>query len=167
MDSRDLLLDHFERVHELFPAVVDGLDVEAAHRRPGGTGNPIAWLLWHAARVQDDHVAGLSSETQAWTTGWSERLDLPYDQAAHGYGMSAEEVDALYVGDLQLLVDYQDAVHKLTVFYLQSLEEGDLEVVVDEDWDPPVTAGARLVSVLGDALQHLGQAAYVKGLPPV
>ena len=38
--------------------------------------------------------------------------------------------------------------------------------MVDEHWDPPVTAGVRLVSVIGDALQHLGQAAYVKGLPP-
>jgi hypothetical protein len=27
-----------------------------------------------------------------------------------------------------------------------------------------VTAGVRLTSILGDCLQHLGQAAYVKGL---
>jgi hypothetical protein len=36
--------------------------------------------------------------------------------------------------------------------------------VVDTRWDPPVTAAVRLVSVLGDALQHLGQAGYVQGL---
>ena len=36
--------------------------------------------------------------------------------------------------------------------------------MVDTDWDPPVTASVRLVSVLGDVLQHLGQAAYVRGL---
>ena len=36
--------------------------------------------------------------------------------------------------------------------------------MVDTDWDPPVTAAVRLVSVLGDVLQHLGQAAYVRGL---
>ena len=36
--------------------------------------------------------------------------------------------------------------------------------MVDTNWDPPVTASVRLVSVLGDVLQHLGQAAYVRGL---
>ena len=28
---------------------------------------------------------------------------------------------------------------------------------------PPVTAGARLVSIIDDGAQHLGQAKYVKG----
>ena len=36
--------------------------------------------------------------------------------------------------------------------------------MVDDSWKPPVTASIRLVSVIGDTLQHLGQAAYVKGL---
>lgn len=40
----------------------------------------------------------------------------------------------------------------------------DLERVVDTNWDPPVTLGVRLVSVLSDDLQHVGQAAYLRGL---
>ena len=40
----------------------------------------------------------------------------------------------------------------------------ELEREVDQSYDPPVTAGVRLVSIQVDALQHLGQAAYVKGL---
>ena len=36
--------------------------------------------------------------------------------------------------------------------------------MIDTRWDPPVTVSVRLVSVIGDALQHLGQAAYVCGL---
>jgi hypothetical protein len=35
--------------------------------------------------------------------------------------------------------------------------------VVDEKWDPPVTLGVRLVSMASDALQHAGQAAFIKG----
>ena len=35
---------------------------------------------------------------------------------------------------------------------------------VDEHWDPPVTLLARLVSIEQDAVQHLGQAAYVRGV---
>ena len=36
--------------------------------------------------------------------------------------------------------------------------------VVDRTWDPPVTLGVRLVSILDDDTQHAGQAAYVRGL---
>jgi hypothetical protein len=38
--------------------------------------------------------------------------------------------------------------------------------VVDERWDPPVTLGVRLISVLSDDLQHAGQAGYLRGLLP-
>jgi hypothetical protein len=40
----------------------------------------------------------------------------------------------------------------------------DLTRIVDERWDPPVTASARLVSIVDDCAQHLGQAAYVQGI---
>lgn len=39
-----------------------------------------------------------------------------------------------------------------------------LDRIVDRRWDPPVTMGVRLVSIADDSLQHVGQAAYVKGL---
>jgi hypothetical protein len=35
---------------------------------------------------------------------------------------------------------------------------------VDERWDPPVTLGVRLMSVIGDDLKHAAQAAYVLGV---
>jgi hypothetical protein len=36
--------------------------------------------------------------------------------------------------------------------------------VVDRAWDPPVTLGVRLMSVISDGLQHVGQASYLRGL---
>jgi hypothetical protein len=48
--------------------------------------------------------------------------------------------------------------------YLERLTLDELERVVDERWDPPVTVSVRLVSVISDCLQHLGQASYVRGL---
>jgi hypothetical protein len=42
--------------------------------------------------------------------------------------------------------------------------DADLDRVVDTNWDPPVTLGVRLVSVISDGLQHAGQAAYVRGV---
>ena len=55
-------------------------------------------------------------------------------------------------------------MHQLTLDYLDAITAEELARVVDTRWDPPVTAAVRLVSVLGDALQHLGQAGYVQGL---
>jgi len=167
MTPAELLTDQFERIHDLFADVVDGLSLEAAHARPsaraGAGGNSIAWLLWHAARIQDDHVAGLSGQDQSWAT-WRDRFGLPLDDWDHGYGHSSEQVDSVRVEDLSLLVEYQDAVHQQTLAYLQGVDEAELDRVVDENWDPPVTAGVRLVSIVGDELQHLGQAQYAKGL---
>ena len=47
---------------------------------------------------------------------------------------------------------------------LQGLTPDDLDRVVDQRWDPPVTLGVRLVSIADDSLQHAGQAAYARGL---
>ncbi len=66
--------------------------------------------------------------------------------------------------DGSLLGDYHRAVHVRTQRTLRRLQDGDLERVVDEAWDPPVTLGVRLVSVVTDDLQHAGQAAYIRGL---
>ena len=62
------------------------------------------------------------------------------------------------------ILDYLDAVQQRTRTYLAGLSEADLDRVVDTRWDPPVTLGARLVSVAEDDLQHAGQAAYARGL---
>jgi hypothetical protein len=167
MTPAEIFTDQFERIHDLFADILDDLSLDEAHLRPGGSagggGNSIVWLLWHAARIQDDHVAGLSGAEQAWGE-WRARFHLPLDDWDHGYGHTSEQVDSVRVEDPTLLVQYQDAVHRLTLDYLANVDEAELDRVVDENWNPPVTAGVRLVSVVGDALQHLGQAAYVKGL---
>jgi uncharacterized damage-inducible protein DinB len=164
MNTSELLIDAFGRIRELYVDTAADLDREQAHRRLDGAGNSIAWLLWHTARVQDDHVAGLADRTQAWHDGWADRLALGLDRDDMGYGHSSEQVDQVRVEQLRDLVDYHQAVHELTLHYLERVDPAELDRVVDRDWDPPVTAGVRLVSVLGDCLQHLGQAAYVKGL---
>ena len=62
-----------------------------------------------------------------------------------------------------LLLDYAAAVHDQTMDYLRGLSDADLDTIVDTRWDPSVTLGVRLVSVLSDDLQHVGQAALAAG----
>lgn len=164
MDVSELLNDALDRVHNQVPAVVDGLDEDALAWRPDDGANSIAWLLWHLTRIEDDHVADVAGEEQAWTAnGWYDRFALPFPPAEHGYGHGAEEVGQVRVS-AELLAGYSADVAARTSAYVGSLGPSDLDRVVDTRWDPPVTLGVRLVSVLGDVHAHIGQAAYVRGL---
>ena len=163
MDARELLTDSFERIDQLVQGIAGGLGPEELNRRPGEVGNPIGWLLWHLTRVQDDHVAGLAGAPQLWPA-WQQRFGLPYDESTVGYGHSSAEVDLVRVDDPGLLVGYHADVHLATLRYLEGVDAAELDRIVDRRWDPPVSAGVRLVSIEGDCLQHLGQAAYVRGL---
>ena len=164
MDVDALLQELFGRVRELVPTVVDSLDEAQLVKRPGGTGNPVAWLVWHLARVQDDHVAGVAGTDQVWLAGgWCDRFGLDLTATDIGYGHSAADVAKVHAS-VELLTGYHAAVAARTDEYVASLSAADLDRVVDENWDPPVTLAARLVSVASDTLQHAGQAAYVRGL---
>ena len=165
MDSAELLIECFTRIRDLVPATVDGLSDRQLNARPGGTGNSIGWLVWHLSRVQDDHVSDVAGEQQVWLSdGWRERFGLDLAGDDIGYGHSSTQVDTVRVST-ELLLGYHAAVADRSEHFIRGVGADDLDRVVDERWDPPVTMGARLVSVLSDCLQHLGQAAYVRGLP--
>jgi uncharacterized damage-inducible protein DinB len=164
MPDSDLLVDAFERVRDAVHPAISGLSPEELAFRPDSASNSIAWLVWHLTRVQDDHVAALHDAEQVWTAGgWLERFSLPLDPADIGFGHSPEEVGVV-VADARLLSGYFEDVHAATLDYVRNLSRDDLDRVVDTRWDPPVTCGARLVSVIADDLQHVGQAAYVRGV---
>ena len=165
MTSAELLVDALGRIREIVHRVVEGLTAEQLRFRVDPGANSIAWLVWHLTRIQDDHVADVAGAEQVWTSqGWVERFGLPFDPRDTGYGHRAAEVAAVRVESGELLVGYYDAVHQQTIRYVEQLTDADLARVVDRSWDPPVTLGVRLVSVLSDNLQHAGQAAFVRGI---
>ena len=159
-----LLDDAFTRIGDHASTVVDGLSPDDLSHRVAPGANTIGWLVWHLLRVQDDHVSDVAGTGQAWTAGgWHDRFDLPFDRTATGYGQSADEVAAVSTTS-ELLAGYAEAVTHATRSWLADVTDADLDRVVDDSWDPPVTLGARLVSVVEDDLLHLGQAQYLRGL---
>ena len=164
MTPAEVLLEAFGRVPQLVHEAVDGLDRAQLGARLDADANPVGWLVWHLTRVQDDHVAGVFGVEQVWTSGgWSERFGLPFEPGDIGYGHTREEV-GLVQADADLLLGYAAAVHRRTQDLLMTVSADDLDRVVDPSYDPPVTLGVRLVSVLQDVLEHLGQAAFVRGV---
>jgi hypothetical protein len=165
VDVAALLLELYGRIPPLAHRAVDGVDVDRLTEPPSPGANPIAWLVWHLARVQDDHVAELLDVGQLWVdSGWSRRFGLDPDPSNTGYGHTARQVAAVRPERPAVLLEYLHAVDGRTRAMLEDLAPADLDRIVDRRWDPPVTLGVRLVSIADDCLQHAGQAAYVRGL---
>jgi Protein of unknown function (DUF664) len=163
--TTEILIDAFGRIRDTAHHTLDGLGEAELTARLDPKANSIGWLVWHLARVQDDHVADLAGTEQRWTAGgWAERFDLPFDLNTVGYGQSSDDVAAVRGISATDLGNYLDEVQDATLDYVRDLEDDDFERVVDTSWDPPVTVAVRLVSVISDDLQHIGQAAFIRGV---
>ncbi len=164
MDVAAVLGDGYGRIQEVVRRVLTGVDDGALVVEPEPGSNTIAWLVWHLTRVQDDHLADAFGVEQVWTAdGWALRFGLALPDADTGYGHDRAAMTAVRAG-ADLLLGYHEAVGERSRELLATLDAAALDRVVDTRWDPPVTLGVRLVSVLADGLQHVGQAAYLRGL---
>jgi uncharacterized damage-inducible protein DinB len=165
MNAIDVLNDSFGRLPGLVRGAVRNLSPEQLRWAPADGANPVGWLVWHLARVQDDHVADLMGTEQVYVAGdWGPKFGLKSEPGDIGYGHNSAQVTSVQPESWHALVDYYTAVHDRTIGYLDGLADEDLDEVIDEAWDPPVTRGVRLISVVNDDAQHAGQAAYVRGL---
>ena len=164
--AQEILRDSFTRLIEHVDDLTDGLTDDRATYRPTPAGNSIAWLIWHSARVQDLQICAITKTEDVWTRdGWVDRFGLDLPRNDTGYGHSPEDV-AKVKAPVELLSGYYHAVHDMTLHFVKGLSDEDLERVVDRGWNPPVTAAARIVSIIDDCAQHLGQAAYLRGIAP-
>ena len=141
------------------------MDLDQLTEPPAPGSNPIAWLVWHLARVQDHHVAELLDDDQIWVTGgWAPQFGLDPDPQNTGYGHNAQRGRGGPAGAPGGPARVPRRGRRPHPGDARALTPDDLDRVVDRRWDPPVTLGVRLVSVADDCLQHAGQAAYVRGL---
>ena len=166
MEVKGLVSDALGRVRGTVRGVLRDLTIEQILYRPSDESNSIAWLLWHLTRVQDHHLSDLLGQPQAWVSqGWHARFNLPPEPLNTGTGHTPEQVAALRPPDVQTLQDYHDAVYERTKEYLETVTSADLDVELDEpQYQPLPTLGVRLVSIINDNTQHVGQAAYLKGV---
>jgi hypothetical protein len=165
MDAIAILSDAFGRIPGEAGRAAAGLSADGLAFRPDPEANSIAWLVWHLTRVMDHHVSELAGREQAYVVdGWAERLGMNPDAQDTGFGHSSQQVGAVRFADSAPLLAYLDVVTARTLEYVSGVDATELDRIVDRRWDPPVTSGVRLVSVIGDCMQHAGQARYVRGV---
>ncbi|MGB3955715.1 MAG: DinB family protein [Brooklawnia sp.] len=163
MDAIEVLRDGFGRVAETLPRHLAGLDAELLLWQPKPEANSIGWLAWHIGRCEDAQVAAIAGEPDVYSQqGWVDRVDLPYRDHEIGYGHTPAQVREFRITDPALLTDYYAAVHEATLRLLADLTADDLDRLVDDPFQ--VSVGVRLVSVVNDVTQHLGQIGYLRGL---
>lgn len=161
MNANDILADFIQRpidaAHNL-PA----LSAQQLNAHPSDHPNSIAWLLWHSGREVDVQLAHLSGKAQVWES-FRNLLNLGELGETVGYGHTVDQSHQIQVSNQKLLVNYLEASLSALGDYASTLSETDLDEVIDNSWETPVTRGVRLVSIIDDATQHVGQAAYVAG----
>jgi hypothetical protein len=165
VESAGLVLEALGRVRDMVRNALKDLSPDELLVPPKPH---IAWLVWHLARVQDTNFSGLMERPQLWTAdGWHARFNMPPDPKDYGSGhrQTPAQVDAFTVNDKQLLLDYLDAVFARTKGYLSTVENADLNRVLNEpQYQPLPTLSIRLASVINCNTRHAGQIEYLRGL---
>jgi uncharacterized damage-inducible protein DinB len=165
VESREVLADAYGRIREVVHRSAAGLTAEDLAYRPEADANSIAWLVWHLTRIQDHHLSELAGREQVWVAeDWAGRLGLTAGPEETGFGHTSEQVAAVRPDGPEHLLGYHDAVAARTAEYLATVDADELDRIVDRSYDPPVSVGVRLVSVISDNIQHAGQARYVRGI---
>lgn len=144
-----LLTKAFAQTVGLAEVAVAGLNADQLRETVEADSNPIGWLVWHAARMQDQKAAELFGTDQLWTTGdWPDRFGLEPDPSNTGHDHSADDVHRVRPDSPQLLLDYLDAVQTRA---LATEEDVSLEERL------------KLVAVTMKSLKHLAKAVELRG----
>ena len=168
MTWQAMIVDIFERQARELSDVLDGLTPEDLDWRPGTGANSIGWLAWHLTRSLDRNLSEIMGEEQLWVgDGWHARFGRAPDPRETGFGHDPlEQAAAFRSPNGATLLDYhRAALNRLRQYASGRLTEAELELpassaTLGTDW----TVRRRLVGIVDDGLQHLGQGAYVRGL---
>jgi hypothetical protein len=166
MEWRDMMVDSYGRVYEGLAEALRGLTREDLDWLPKPDCNGMGWLAWHLARVEDAQIADLANVGQVWIVGsWFKKFGRKQDMDDTGFGDTPEQVAAFRSPSAKTIIGYYEDVAAQSRKYISGLAAMELDRQLDEKWFNPVpTVGVRLVSIVNDVHQHLGQVAYVRGL---
>jgi hypothetical protein len=167
MEWLQLIIDIFARISQEIEIVLDGLTVEEINQQPRPDCNSIAWLTWHLTRSHDRNMSEIAGKEQLWISdNWHARFNLPPNPTETGYKHTTEEATAFKAPDTETILEYHYAVlERIKDYVKNTLSEDELKREhISPTFGNTVTVRRRITGVMCDALEHVGQAAYVRGL---
>lgn len=163
MQPNSTFLDALTRIREGFHRHLGDLTPEELVREPAP---PVGWLCWRTARIWDSNFSRLCGLEQLWIAdGWHVRFSMEPNPTDFGRGAShtREQVAAFRPDSAQLLLDYLDVVYQRAETYVNSLDAGEFDRELNEpQYTPLPTIAVRIVSLIENGFQNLGQVAYLK-----
>lgn len=135
MNIAQLFLQRYDPLYNFYLAGIwEYVPDEMMRIRPYPRTNSIAWNLWHLTRAEDVGLNRfIADRTQVLDDGsWAEKMNIPWRH--HGTEMTFAEVDELNQRiDLDALHGYSQAVQARTRTIVATLEETDLDAVMEEN----------------------------------
>jgi hypothetical protein len=158
--------DLVHRVGRDVRVVLDGLDPALLDAAVAPGTNTIGWLLWHLTRSHDRNMSELVGTQQLWLAdGWHARFGRAADPDETGWRHTPEEVAAYRSPAPEVVDGYHRAVVALIDRYLATAPDADLDrPVTSPTLGDTLPAVRRLVGVLTEGLEHVGQAALLRGI---
>jgi hypothetical protein len=166
LELHEMLSGAYGSILKTLEYTLEGLTEEDLNWQPKPDCNSIGWLAWHLTRIQDMTIADFTGDEQLWIKdGWHKKWGRPADPQDFGNGMKPEDLAKFKSPDAKTLLAYHKTVLEKSQEFFPTLKKADLdEVLENTPFKPPPTAGMMLLIILGDGLQHAGQAAYVRGM---
>jgi uncharacterized damage-inducible protein DinB len=121
MSTADYMRVSIRFLQESFRTAGDGLSDDQLHYSPGEESHSIAWILWHAARIEDLFVQQIfAQQPELWQTGgWAQRTGLP--EKGFGTGQSTADARSIRIKDRAAFAEYQKEVAARTNALLDSI----------------------------------------------
>lgn len=166
MDCKRLLMRSFGRAQEILDKATEGLTREEFAWRADPGANPPSFILWHLSRVEDRMINHtIRQRPEVWTEGvWHKKLGLPEDPAVTGFNYTPEQVAAFPVLEPQVLLDYQRAVRRATLAFIEELGESEFDCKINCRHEEDNLIATLLGRTIVHVSQHAGQIDFIKGL---
>ena len=158
MEYQRFILDIYIRLHQELALVLKGLSEQELNYQPTSQSNSVGWLAWHTIRSQDRMNADLFGEEQLWIRQkWYVKFNRNPDPKESGVGHTAEQAAAFRAPEVQIFLDYYQAVFERTKEYMMTrLSASDLErTIVSPTLGNTSTVEARLIGTIYN-FQHVG-----------
>lgn len=163
-DFKDAIKSGFKEYLDDLKKALDGLTPAELRWQPTLTSNPISWIVWHMARVEDRWVNRvLRGDIERWIEdGWHEKFGM--SEEAHGFGETEAQVRAMPDVAMADLLSYFEAVRHSTLSYLDRVAPADIDALYSTPRRREITGAWILGHLLVEEGQHLGQIAYIRGM---